>query len=55
LLGLRSLLAAQRIPNYVIAQGFPFRPVERIRRQKRDLKTLSAFGRVVPVEVVEEV
>jgi hypothetical protein len=55
LLGLRSLLAAQRIPNYVIAQGFPFRPVERIRRLRTELKTLPGTGRVISVDVEEEV
>ena len=55
LLGLRDLLARQRIPSHVLAQGFPFRPVERIRRQRRELKTLPGFGRVVAVTVDEEV
>jgi hypothetical protein len=55
LLGLRDLLARQRIPSHVLAQGFPFRPVERIRRQRRELRTLPGFGRVVAVNVDEEV
>jgi len=55
LLGLRGLLATQRIPSYVIAQGFPFRPVERIRRLRTELKTLPGTGRVIQVEVEEEV
>jgi uncharacterized protein (DUF58 family) len=55
LLGLRDLLARQRIPCYVLAQGFPFRPVDRIRRQRREVRTLSGFGRVVTVDVTEEV
>lgn len=55
LFGLRSLLAQQRITSYVVSQGFPFRPVERIRRQRRSLKTLGGFGRVVEVDVEEEV
>ncbi len=55
LLGLRGLLAQQRIPSTVIAQGFPFQPVERIRRQRTELKALSGFGRVIPVAVEEEV
>ncbi len=54
-LGLRGLLAQQRIPCTVLAQGFPFRPVERIRRQRTELKTLPGFGRVIPVAVEEEV
>jgi uncharacterized protein (DUF58 family) len=55
MLGLRDLLARQRIPSHVLAQGFPFRPVERIRRQRRALKTLPGFGRVVATDVAEEV
>jgi len=55
LLGLRDLLARQRIPSYVLAQGFPFRPVERIRRQRREVRTLSGFGRVVTADVAEEI
>ena len=55
LLGLRDLLARQRIPCHVLAQGFPFRPVDRIRRLRRELRTLPGFGRVVAVDVAEEV
>lgn len=55
LFGLRSLLAQQRISSYVVSQGFPFQPLERIRRQRRALKTLGGFGRVVEVDVEEEV
>ncbi len=55
LFGLRSLLAQQRIASYVVSQGFPFRPLERIRRRRRALKTLAGFGRVVEIEVDEEV
>lgn len=55
LLGLRSLLAQQRIPSTVLAQGFPFRPVERFRRQRTELKALAGTGRVIQVQVEEEV
>jgi uncharacterized protein (DUF58 family) len=55
LFGLRSLLAQQRISSYVVSQGFPFQPIERIRRQRRTLKTLGGFGRVVEIDVEEEV
>jgi len=55
LVGLRDVLARQRIPGYVLAQGFPFRPVDRIRRKRRELKALPGFGRVLEVEVAEEV
>ncbi len=53
--GLRGLLVQQRIPIHVMAQGFPFQPLERIRRQRQELKTLSGTGRVISVEVEEEV
>jgi uncharacterized protein (DUF58 family) len=55
LAGIQSLLVSQRIPNYVMARGFPFRPIERIRRQRRELKTLAGTGRVIEVSVEEEV
>jgi uncharacterized protein (DUF58 family) len=55
LAGIRSLLVSQRIPNYVMAKGFPFRPVERIRRSRRELKTLPGTGRVIEVSVEEEI
>jgi hypothetical protein len=55
LTGLRGLLARQRIPSTVLAQGFPFRPVDRIRRRKTDLKVLPGTGRVIAVEIQEEV
>lgn len=55
LLGLRGLLAQQRIPSTTLAKGFPFRPVERIRRQKTELRTLTGSGRVIRVAVEEEV
>ncbi|OQA41492.1 MAG: hypothetical protein BWY52_02545 [Chloroflexi bacterium ADurb.Bin325] len=53
--GLRGLLGQQRIPHTVIAKGFPFRPLERIKRQRIELRALSGSGRVIPVRVEEEV
>lgn len=53
--GLRGLLGQQRIPNTIVSQGFPFRPLERIRRQRTELKALLGSGRVIPVQVEEEV
>jgi uncharacterized protein (DUF58 family) len=53
--GIRSLLDSLRIPHYVMSQGFPFRPVERIRRTRTELRTLGATGRVIEVSVEEEV
>jgi uncharacterized protein (DUF58 family) len=55
LAGIQSLLVSQRIPHYVMARGFPFRPIERIRRQRRELKTLAGTGRVIEVSIEEEV
>ncbi len=55
LFGLRSLFAQQRIGSYVVSRGFPFQPIDRIRRQRRTLKTLGGFGRVVEIDVEEEV
>jgi uncharacterized protein (DUF58 family) len=52
---LRALLAGQRIPSSVVAQGFPLQPVERIRRVRRELRALSGTGRVIAVQVEEEV
>jgi hypothetical protein len=54
-LGLRALLAQHRISSTVIAQGYPFRPIDKIRRQRTEARTLSGFGRVIQVEVEEEV
>ncbi len=55
LAGLRGLLAEQRVPSIVVAQGFPFRPVERLRRRREEMKVLAGTGRVIPVQVEEEV
>ncbi len=55
LLGVRGLLGQHRIPNTVLAQGFPFDPIEKIRRQRTEARTLSGFGRVIQVDVEEEV
>ncbi len=55
LLGLRGLLTQHRIPSNVLAQGFPFDPIDKIRRQRTESRTLSGFGRVIRVDVEEEV
>jgi uncharacterized protein (DUF58 family) len=55
LLGLRSLLTQHRIPSNVLAQGFPFDPIDKIRRQRTEVRALSGFGRVIQVDVEEEV
>jgi uncharacterized protein (DUF58 family) len=55
LLGLRGLLTQHRVPSTVIEQGFPFTPVDKIRRQRTEARALSGFGRVIQVDVEEEV
>lgn len=55
LAGLRALLTQHRIPSNVLAQGFPFDPIDKIRRQRTEARTLSGFGRVIQVDVEEEV
>lgn len=52
---LRSLLTHQQIPHYVIEQGFAFSPLERIKRTKSELRALTGTGRVIRVDVEEEV
>lgn len=49
-----NLLADQSIPAHVIDRRYVFRPTARIKRKRTVLKTLGT-GRVVPVEVEEEV
>jgi uncharacterized protein (DUF58 family) len=53
LAGLRGLLAQHGIPSQLIDRGFVFRPVFQITRTRTELRTLSATGRVVAVEVEE--
>jgi hypothetical protein len=55
LLGLRALLDQQRIPSVTIEQGFPFSPVDKFKRRTTESRALSGFGRVIQVEVEEEV
>lgn len=50
----RSLLAEQGVATYVIAKGYPFRPLIKYRRRRTEYKVLGT-GRVVPYEVEEEV
>lgn len=52
---LQSVLMSQQIPCFVVAQGFPFKAVDRIKRQRTELRTLPGTGRVIRVEVEEEV
>jgi len=51
--GLRGLLAEQGVPSHLIDHSFVFRPVHRITRKRTELRTLSATGRVIAVEVEE--
>lgn len=53
LAGLRGLLAEHAIPSHLIDRSFDFRPVTPVTRTRSELRTLSAFGRVVAVEVEE--
>ncbi len=55
LASVRDLLADHEIPAIVIAKGYPFHPLGMFRRKRKVLKTLPGFGRVVEVEVEEEV
>ena len=52
---MRELLAEHGVPSHVIDSGFEFRPVHTITRTRTELRTLSATGRVIRVEVSEEV
>jgi uncharacterized protein (DUF58 family) len=55
LAGLRGLLAQHGVASHVIDRSFVFRPVVEITRTRTELRTLSAFGRVISVEVEEVV
>ena len=52
---LEDLLADHNIPTVVIGKGYPFQPLPLFRRKRKVLKTLPGFGRVVEIEVEEEV
>ncbi len=52
---LQDLLADHGVPVSVIEKGYPFRPLVTIRRKRKVLKTLPGFGRVVEIEVEEEI
>ncbi len=53
LAGLRSLLAQHSVASHLIDRSFVFRPVVEITRTRSELRTLSAFGRVISVDVQE--
>ncbi|HIQ04910.1 MAG TPA: DUF58 domain-containing protein [Anaerolineae bacterium] len=53
--GLRGLLADHGVPGHVITHDFAFQPVIRYRRKRRELRVLPGTGRVISVEVEEEV
>ena len=50
-----GLLADHTIPVHVIDKSYVFRPVAPIKRKRTVLKTLGGHGRVMAVEVEEEV
>ena len=52
---LRGLLAEQSVPSHVIRKGFPFRPLVRYKRRRTVYKVLRGTGRVIAMEVEEEV
>lgn len=52
---LRGLLAERGVSSHVIRKGFPFRPLVRYKRRRPVYKVLSATGRVIAMEVEEEV
>ncbi|MCP4166298.1 MAG: DUF58 domain-containing protein [Chloroflexi bacterium] len=52
---LQHILSDHGVPNHVIAKGYPFRPVVMIKRKRKVLKTLSGTGRVIVVEIEEEI
>jgi uncharacterized protein (DUF58 family) len=52
---LRGLLAEHGVPSHLIDRSFVFRPVYQIKRTHTELRTLSATGRVIAVEVEEVV
>ena len=53
LTALRSLLAEHGVVSHVIDRSFVFRPVHQITRTHTELRTLSATGRVIKVQVEE--
>lgn len=52
---LRGLLAEHGVVSHLIDRSFVFRPVHQITRTHTELRTLSATGRVISVEVEETV
>jgi hypothetical protein len=55
LAGLQNLLADYGVFSRTITQGYPFTPLIAIKRKRRVLKTLFGTGRVIAVEMEEEV
>ena len=53
--GLQNLLADYGVFSRTIAQGYPFIPLVTIKRKRKVLKTLFGTGRVITVEVEEEI
>jgi hypothetical protein len=53
LAGLRGLLGQHGVASHLIDRSFVFRPVVEITRTRTELRTLSAFGRVIAVDVEE--
>ena len=53
--GLQNLLADYGVFSRTIAQGYPFTPLVSIKRKRKVLKTLFGTGRVITVEIEEEI
>lgn len=53
LAGQRGLLAQHGVPSHLIDRSFVFRPVFQITRTRTEMRTLSATGRVIAVQVEE--
>lgn len=54
-LAIQRLLAEQHTPTHIIAKGYPFRPLVTYKRKRTEYRTLWGTGRVIAVEVEEEV
>ncbi len=53
--GLQNLLADTGVFSRTITQGYPFIPLVAIKRKRKVLKTLFGTGRVITVEIEEEI
>ncbi|NOZ48545.1 MAG: DUF58 domain-containing protein [Chloroflexi bacterium] len=54
-MAMRRQLADLNVPTHMIAKGYPFRPLITYKRKRTVYRTLSGTGRVIAVEIEEEV